>query len=196
MIQTAVEIVPVETKLLVDYEGAWGNNSIPECKYATSDEGLMSRVRRALSLASIYAFGLRKPDGHWCGELKSNTTLTSEQVFFKQSLGLDQKVDGKKYQRYLLSEQNADGSWGIAPEYPGDVSTSAEAYLALKILGLQESAPQMSRARDFILQAGGIAKVRIFTREHYFFKISPKFLGSVETQENIYLQAMRDPSAF
>lgn len=59
---------------------------------------------------------------------------------------------------------NLDGSWGIAPDHPGDVSTTAEAYLALKILGVLENFPAMSRARSFVIGAGGLAKVRIFTR--------------------------------
>jgi hypothetical protein len=199
MMQTEVETFSVETKLLVDYEGVWSSNSTPDGQTATIDEGLISRVSRSLLQASDYALDLRKLDGHWCGELKSNTTLTSEEVFFKQSLGLDQKVDGEKYQRYLLSEQNTDGSWGIAPKYPGDVSTSAEAYLALKILGLQESAPEMSKARDFILQAGGIAKVRIFARKYCFLVIRLPILcclGIVRRCSSlVYSRRMKHPLA-
>ena len=49
-------------------------------------------------------------------------------------------------------------------KYPGDVSTSVEAYLALKILGVSVKDPAMDRARCFIIAAGGVEKVRIFTR--------------------------------
>lgn len=121
MMQTKVGTSSLETKLLVDYEGLWNNHSAFDVKTTNVSEDMIFRVSRCLSLATNHALDLRKPDGHWCGELTSNTTMTSEQVFFKQSLGLDQKVHGSKYQRYLLSQQNADGSWGIAPEYPGDI---------------------------------------------------------------------------
>ena len=103
------------------------------------------------------------------GELKSNVTITAEQIFFHQLLSSESAgkhiiPDADEYRKYLLSEQNVDGSWAIAAEYPGDVSTSSEAYLALKILGLSEEAPEMQRAREFIRQCGGVAKARVFTR--------------------------------
>ncbi|KAI9760534.1 MAG: hypothetical protein M4579_001619 [Chaenotheca gracillima] len=128
---------------------------------------LHAKTREALARATTYAFDTARDDGHWCAELLSNCTLTSEHVFFRQSLGLDLTADGDDYRRYLLSEQQADGSWTIAPGHPGDISTSSEAYLALKILGMPADAPEMRRARDFILSIGGVAKVRIFTRIYF-----------------------------
>ena len=128
------------------------------------DALIFSKATRSLSLATRYAFDRVESDGHWCGELLSNVTITAEHVFFYQSLGLDLAADAEAYQCYLLSQQNPDGSWAIAPDYPGDVSTTAEAYLALKILGVPEDFPAMSRARSFIIGVGGLAKVRVFTR--------------------------------
>ena len=130
----------------------------------TNGEALLSRVTHCLSRATRYAFDLINEENHWWGELLSNVTLTAEHVFFYQSLGIDLKVDGEAYRRYLFSQQNTDGSWSIAPDHPGCVSTTAEAYLALKILGVSESIPEMRRARRFVLSAGGVAKVRVFTR--------------------------------
>lgn len=91
-------------------------------------------------------------------------SVTAEYIFLRQALGLDLKAEAAAYCRYLLSQQNSDGSWGLAPEYPGDVSTSTEAYLALKILGTSPHIPAMWRARAFVLKSGGIARVRVFTR--------------------------------
>ncbi|KAJ5824794.1 hypothetical protein N7447_007134 [Penicillium robsamsonii] len=125
---------------------------------------LTSRVEHALNLSNDYALGLVHPDGHWYGEMNSNVTVTAEYIFLRQALGLDLKADVAAYCHYLLSQQNSDGSWGLAPEYPGDVSTSTEAYLALKILGISPHIPAMQRARVSILEAGGIARVRVFTR--------------------------------
>ncbi|CAG7932651.1 unnamed protein product [Penicillium olsonii] len=125
---------------------------------------LASQVEHALKLSRDYAHGALRSDGHWCGELRSNVTITAEYIFLRQALGLDLNVDSAAYRRHILSEQNEDGSWGLAPEHPGDVSTTAEAYLALKILGLDPSDAAMQRARHSVLKAGGIAKVRVFTR--------------------------------
>ena len=83
----------------------------------------------------------------------------------RQSLGLDQTADRDLLCLYFFGDQKADGSWGIAPDdYPGDVSTTVEAYLALRLLGIPAEDKAMLKARDFILSVGGIAKVRIFTR--------------------------------
>ena len=122
--------------------------------------------RRALELAANYAWDDAHDDGHWCGELKTNATVTAEYVMLYQALGLKGSLDHDREAlcQWFLSNQNPDGSWGIAPNYPGDVSTTTEAYLALKILGVSTHAPAMQRARSFARSVGGVAKVRIFTR--------------------------------
>ena len=111
-----------------------------------------------------YAFSHANADGHWCGEQLGNATMTSEYVFLRQSLGLDLNVDTEALRHWLVFDQKEDGSWGLAPDYPGDVSTSTEAYLALKILGVAPDAAYMVKARSSILAMGGVAKVRVFTR--------------------------------
>ncbi|KAJ3533476.1 hypothetical protein NM208_g7971 [Fusarium decemcellulare] len=124
---------------------------------------IVAQARNSVALATEYSWHIAKDDGHWNGELRSNATITAEQIFFYQSLGKP-IPDADAYKRYLLSQQQDDGSWSIAPFYPGDVSTSSETYLALKILGVSPDMPEMRKARAFIRQCGGVAKVRIFTR--------------------------------
>lgn len=85
-------------------------------------------------------------------------------MFLRQALGLDLNADADATVRWFFSDQNSDGSWGIAPGHPGDVSTSTEAYLALRILNVPTTHPAMLRARQYILSVGGVAKVRVFTR--------------------------------
>lgn len=120
----------------------------------------------AVKLAVNYAWDHIHDDNHWYGEVKSNATVTAEYVMLYQALGLEKSLrcDCEALCQWLLSDQKPDGSWGIAPNYPGDVSTSTEAYLALKILGVCSETPAMRRACTFIRSAGGVAKVRFFTR--------------------------------
>ena len=125
---------------------------------------ISDEARSTLANAVNHSFETALSDGHWVGELKSNATITAEYVFLRQALGLDLKADTEALSRWLLSDQNEDGSWAIAPFYPGDLSTTTEAYFALKILGVATDNVAMVRARDFIILHGGIAKVRIFTR--------------------------------
>ena len=126
-----------------------------------------SGALRAIDLAQNYAFQIQQPDGHWFGEQKGNITITSEYVFLYQLLGLTHSLDRDREVliRYILSEQGADGSWTLAPDdIPGDVSCTTEAYLALKILGLEPDSAPMVTARSRIHALGGAAKVRVFTR--------------------------------
>ena len=127
---------------------------------------MQTMASNALKLASNYAGDDVHDDGHWCGELKTNATITAEYVMLYQALGLHKSLDRDREAlcNWLRSGQNPDGSWGIAPDYPGDVSTTTEAYFALKILGISSETPAMLRACSFVKAAGGVAKVRIFTR--------------------------------
>ena len=125
---------------------------------------LPSKALRSLKLAAAYAFDQMRDDSHWSGEVLTNATFTAEYVFMRQALALDLSNDEEALRHYLLSDQNLNGSWGIAPEYSGDVSTTTEVYLALKILKLSTDAAPMRRAREFVIENGGVAKVRIYTR--------------------------------
>ncbi|KAH1423190.1 hypothetical protein KXX32_007395 [Aspergillus fumigatus] len=125
---------------------------------------LEAQARTALTKATNYAWEIFS-NRHWCGELESNVTVTCEHIFFLYVLY--QHIDpgeGSQYRQWLLLQQNSDGSWGIAPNYPGDISTSAEAYLALRIIGMSTDSPELYRARTFIRAAGGLSKMRMFTR--------------------------------
>jgi squalene-hopene/tetraprenyl-beta-curcumene cyclase len=128
------------------------------------DDVLLSNVKQSLLLSTQHSVEQMKPDGHWCGEVETNATTTAEYVYLYQALGLDLMADREAIISWLLSEQRADGSWSIAPLYPGDISVTVEAYLALKILGVPEVNHALLKARDFVIAAGGVAKVRIFTR--------------------------------
>jgi squalene-hopene/tetraprenyl-beta-curcumene cyclase len=132
---------------------------------APERDALGEGARRAAEAAQRFLWRVRR-DEHWCGELESNVTVTAEYVFLRQALGLgfDGRRDGLV--RYLASRQKPDGSWGIASTLPGDVSSTAETYLALRILGVGEEDPRLLMAAAFLRGAGGLAKVRVFTRIH------------------------------
>ncbi|PYH94738.1 squalene cyclase [Aspergillus ellipticus CBS 707.79] len=125
---------------------------------------LEADAQACLQQAIDFSFDDQKPDGHWVAEVSADVTFTSEYVMFKYALGIDMKEDGEALQRWLLQDQNEDGSWGLAPGLGGNVSTTTEAYLALKILGTPAQDPAMLKARSFMINNGGVEKVRFFTR--------------------------------
>lgn len=128
------------------------------------EQPLPSRAKEALEQAVQFSFDHQREDGHWVAEVSSDATFTSQYVMFKYAVGLDLKSDGDAIKLWLLRDQKEDGSWGLAPELPGNVSTTTEAYLALKILGVSSEEKAMLKARDFMQANGGVAKVRFFTR--------------------------------
>jgi squalene-hopene/tetraprenyl-beta-curcumene cyclase len=129
-------------------------------------EEFREKARQALQQAFDFSFSCQQPDGHWVAPVSADATFTAQYVMFKYSIsGLSLEEDGSEIQRWLLGcQRKHDGSWSLAPELPGNLSTTVEAYLALRILGTPASDPALQRARDFVISQGGVAKVRFFTR--------------------------------
>ena len=130
-----------------------------------TDELLPEATTIALREARDYLFAAQHKDFHWCAELESNVTITAEYIFMCQMLGI--AVEGEKREeiiRFLRAGQKKDGSWGIADLHDGDISTTAETYLALRILGIPEKDAALKAAQKYILSRGGLEKVRVFTR--------------------------------
>lgn len=140
-------------------------NDIAAKKPAKSD--LLERALKTTEAAKEYLFRTQKADGHWVAELESNCTITAEYVFMCQILGLDMSKKREPIIRYLKNHQKPDGSWGIAKNHEGDISTTAESYLALRILGVDTEDDSMKRAETYIRANGGLEKIRIFTRINF-----------------------------
>ncbi len=120
------------------------------------DQAIDQGVARLLSL--------QYDDGYWWGELESNVTITAEHLFLTHILGAVNRDEWRKIANYILSQQRDDGTWAIWYDGPGDLSTTIEAYLALKLAGTDPDSPPMRAARTFILKNGGVEKARIFTK--------------------------------
>ena len=66
--------------------------------------------------------------------------------------------------RWIRSQQRADGTWANFHGGPGDLSTTVEAWVALRLAGDRPDAPHMAAAPEFIRACGGIEATRVFTR--------------------------------
>ncbi len=118
----------------------------------------------AVRLGAEFLLSLQSDEGYWWAELESNATMASEHLLLEHFLGISDAARWTKLCRYLLQRQGEDGSWPVYFGGPGDVSVTTEAYFALKLAGTDPQAPEMVRARDFILAHGGIGATRIFTK--------------------------------
>lgn len=120
----------------------------------------------AIEKAQNYLFSLQQEDGHWCAYLESNVTITAEALLLYKIWGVDNYKPLHKIEHYLRSKQCSHGGWELYYGDGGDLSTSVEAYMALRLLGVSADDTALERAKKFILSKGGISKSRIFTKFH------------------------------
>lgn len=104
-------------------------------------------------------------DGHWVGLLKTNSAIEAEWVMAMHFFGLQHDPKYPDVVRCIMNEQRPDGSWEVYHDAPaGDISATVECYVALRSAGIDPQTPAMVRAREWILERGGLSKVRVFTK--------------------------------
>jgi len=120
----------------------------------------------AIESATRWLLDRQDPAGWWCGELETNVTMTAEHVLLLRFLRLDAELDRLKdgAVRHILSCQREDGSWSLYYAAPADLSTTIEAYAALKVLGVAPASHPMQRALAVIHRLGGVTRARVFTK--------------------------------
>lgn len=121
-------------------------------------------ISNGIEAATQWLLDRQDAAGWWFGELETNVTMTAEHVLLLRFLGVrvDAIRDGAL--DHILRNQREDGSWALYYDAPADLSTTIEAYAALKVLGLDPNAEPMRRALRVILRLGGVARARVFTK--------------------------------
>ncbi|WP_031469063.1 squalene--hopene cyclase [Sciscionella sediminilitoris] len=127
----------------------------------TTDE---AEVTEALLRAREHLLSLQNEQGWWKGKLRTNVTMDAEDLFLRQFLGIRTEEQTEQTARWIRSQQAEDGTWATFPGGPAELSTTVEAYIALRLAGDDPQVRHMRLARDYILSQGGIPKTRIFTR--------------------------------
>jgi len=102
--------------------------------------------------------------GWWSGELETNVTMTAEHVLLLRFLGVPHDDIREGAIRHILATQRDDATWGLYHDAPGDLSSTIEAYVALRVLGVDADQPPLRRALRAILDQGGVAEARVFTK--------------------------------
>jgi len=121
-------------------------------------------ARGTLDRARDHLLGLQHAEGWWQGELETNVTMDAEDLLLREFLGLHDDAVVTAAGRWIRSQQRDDGTWANFYGGPADLSTTVEAYLALKLAGDEPDAPHMKLARDWITEHGGVEASRVFTR--------------------------------
>jgi squalene-hopene/tetraprenyl-beta-curcumene cyclase len=96
--------------------------------------------------------------------MESNASITAEYLLLLRYLELADPARETAVIRYLRNQQHPDGSFGIAPGLGGDISITAEVWVALRAAGVPADDPQVALARSFVASQGGLRATRVFTR--------------------------------
>ncbi len=118
----------------------------------------------ALARAVNHLLGLQHEQGWWQGEVEANVTMDAEDLLLREFLGIRTAGQTDAAARWIASCQRADGTWANFFGGSADLSTTVEAYVALRLAGHPVDAPHMARAAAWIRDSGGIAATRVFTR--------------------------------
>jgi len=119
---------------------------------------------RAIQEVGEILLSQQDPAGYWVHELEADVTITSEYLLLRRWLGIADPALEAKAVRHLKAIQLAAGGWPIYHNGPANLSATVKAYFALKLAGVPPGAPEMLRARQTVLELGGITKVNVFTR--------------------------------
>jgi squalene-hopene/tetraprenyl-beta-curcumene cyclase len=121
-------------------------------------------ARSTLDAAVAHLLGLQHEQGWWQGELQTNVTMDAEDLLLREFLGVRTAAQTAAAARWIRSQQRADGTWANFRGGDADLSTTVEAYAALRLAGDLPEAPHMARASRWVSEHGGIAAARVFTR--------------------------------
>lgn len=126
-------------------------------------------VQRAIARADAALMTRRRSDSSWAGEvimaarhtayyiLASNYTGYFDQPYYQQSLN------------WLISSQQADGTWGTSALTPtaSSVPNTAVAALALEVAGVAKNNPRLVLAKQYIANHGGVDALDPLTQTLY-----------------------------
>jgi squalene-hopene/tetraprenyl-beta-curcumene cyclase len=139
------------------------NSALPQLRFGKIDD-LSSRVAASADAARKHLLSRQHEEGYWCGELEADTTLESDYILLHTLLGTANQARFQKCCNYILQHQNEDGGWPIYMDGPSNLSASVKAYFALKLTGYKPDHPALVRARNKILEMGGVTEVNTFTK--------------------------------
>jgi squalene-hopene/tetraprenyl-beta-curcumene cyclase len=125
---------------------------------------LMTDVSTTIDRGVEALIGMQDGDGWWKGVLDTNVTMDAEDLLLRQFLGVLEPELASRTAAWIRSKQGEDGSWATFHGGPGDVSTTVEAYVALRLAGDPADAHHLAAAAAFVQRNGGVEATRVFTR--------------------------------
>ncbi len=116
-----------------------------------------------LRRATGHLLSLQHERGWWKGELETNVTMDAEDLLLREFMGIRGSEETRLAANWIRSKQRDDGTWANFFGGPAELSTTAEAYVALRLAGDPPGAAHMRRAAEYVLESGGLERTRVFT---------------------------------
>jgi squalene-hopene/tetraprenyl-beta-curcumene cyclase len=129
-----------------------------------ANEEAMTDYATVLSRGMDHLLAQQHADGRWYGPMYSNCAMEADDLLLREFLGIRTPEITEATARWLRYQQGSDGAWVHSPGGPGNLSTTIEAYLALRIAGDEPNEPHMVRAAEYCRRSGGIRSSRTGTR--------------------------------
>jgi squalene-hopene/tetraprenyl-beta-curcumene cyclase len=124
----------------------------------------LADAEKALARARDKLLSLQHERGFWKGELATNVTMDAEDLLLREFVGIRGAGETERAAAWIRSQQRPDGSWPTFFGGTPELSTTIEAYLALRLAGDPVEAPHMQQAARVVQELGGIERSRVFTR--------------------------------
>ena len=126
---------------------------------ASLAQPIVSPAGRALERGRDRLLAIQHERGFWKGELETNVTMDAEDLLLREFLGIRDDGSLRDTAAWIRSRQRDDGGWAIFHGGPPDLSTTIEAYIALRLAGDSADALHMQRAAALARELGGIERV-------------------------------------
>ena len=124
----------------------------------------LEQAAGALGAARDHLLKRQDPAGWWKAELQTNVTMDAEDLLLRHFLGILEPEVARASARWIRSQQQPDGSWNTFHGGPPDLSTTIEAYVALRLAGDEPTSPHLQAAAALVRAGAASTASRVFTR--------------------------------
>lgn len=140
------------------------NRVLEEVLDESRENLLPLELGRSIDAALDWIRSRQDEEGFWVGRLETNACMEAEWLLAFHVLGyVHPRTDG--ILEGIVDRQRPDGAWEIYHDADtGDINTTVECYAALRAHGYPPDCEALKKARDWILNRGGLSEVRVFTR--------------------------------
>jgi squalene-hopene/tetraprenyl-beta-curcumene cyclase len=121
-------------------------------------------VQLTIRRARDHLLALQDTKGWSKGELETNVSIDAEDLLLRHFLGILEPGVAEDAARWIRNNQRYDWTWGTFYGGPADLSTTVEAYIALRLAGDEASDAHLVGTAAWVRANGGIEGSRVFTR--------------------------------